>query len=131
MSHFDPAVLALLLAGSMALNFVLALWLIQVRRPQRPRAAECVTCGYDLRATVDGRCPECGTPFVAEAAGPPRVTHCSFCGRSNRETGQMAEGPGDVFICWLCAERCHGMILESRRAAASDPPDDASYHARG
>ncbi len=39
------------------------------------RAGRCAKCGYDLRGTIEPRCPECGTPFerakeAREAARP-------------------------------------------------------------
>jgi hypothetical protein len=33
------------------------------RRQTRILLGYCAECGYDLRATTDPRCPECGTPF--------------------------------------------------------------------
>ena len=39
-----------------------AIWLRgRVRRAVRRRRGLCPACGYDLRATTDARCPECGT----------------------------------------------------------------------
>jgi len=33
----------------------------------------CLRCGYDLRAMVERRCPECGLPFDPDAPPPPAV----------------------------------------------------------
>ena len=38
---------------------------------RRPPVLEghCVSCGYDLRGNVSGRCPECGTPVPPSGSG--------------------------------------------------------------
>jgi len=49
-----------------------ALWTVRMRRLRRTRrrllAGCCVACGYDLRGSPQGRCPECG--LVAAASLP-------------------------------------------------------------
>lgn len=52
-----------------------------------------------------------------------RNAYCSFCRRSHRDIGPLAEGPGNVFICGPCAELCGRLIAEetSRRASQPDP----------
>ena len=34
----------------------------------------CVTCGYDLRGTPSGRCPECGAPSSGQVHGTTAAT---------------------------------------------------------
>jgi hypothetical protein len=53
---FLPACVLGLPIGLMALR--------RPRRRRRRRCGQCVTCGYDLRATPD-RCPECGATMAA------------------------------------------------------------------
>lgn len=50
------------------LAFVFASWPIcsRVFRRKPHLLGTCSTCGYDLRGTQTGRCPECGSPFVSD-----------------------------------------------------------------
>jgi ATP-dependent Clp protease ATP-binding subunit ClpX len=48
-----------------------------------------------------------------------REAACSFCGKSQRETGPMVEGPKDVYICKSCVELCHNIIRQEVRKTAS------------
>jgi hypothetical protein len=41
-------------------------WAVRAPRERRRRRGLCVQCGYDLRASESGKCPECGMP-----TGPP------------------------------------------------------------
>lgn len=40
----------------------------RAKQRQRLREGLCLTCGYDLRASIE-RCPECGTPIPLKAVG--------------------------------------------------------------
>ncbi len=44
--------------------FVLLMLIVAGRRALRSRQGCCVTCGYDLRGTPHGQCPECGTALT-------------------------------------------------------------------
>jgi len=46
----------------LTLSSALALIRGPVRRAYRSRRGLCLNCGYDLRANISGRCPECGVP---------------------------------------------------------------------
>ena len=45
--------------------FALRTWLRQRRIRRRCAAGQCVACGYDLRGTPAGACPECGRAAAA------------------------------------------------------------------
>lgn len=63
---FQPGALKWFVAAGLALiGLALAPWASflrwrEQRRLARVRANQCIRCGYDLRAIVEGRCPECG-----------------------------------------------------------------------
>ena len=57
---FGGDALAILTAGLTSYAFV-----VHRRQRLRTMSNRCLTCGYDLRATTSGRCPECGTPNSA------------------------------------------------------------------
>jgi len=48
-----------------------------------------------------------------------REAVCSFCGKTQRETGPMVEGPRDVYICKSCVELCHNIIRQEVRKSAT------------
>lgn len=114
----DPQLLVALLAVSVAVNAVLMLF-ISRQRAAAPRSVPsniCRKCGYDIRASIGGKCPECGEPAVVVPTGG-RVTLCSFCSKSSVITGPHVEGPQDAYICAPCVELCH-QIIEINRVKA-------------
>ena len=44
-----------------------------------------------------------------------RSRQCSFCGKSERESGPIIEGPDNIFICAACVELCSTIIQQERR----------------
>jgi hypothetical protein len=52
-----------------------------------------------------------------ESEKPPvgTLTSCSFCGRSNRETGRQVEGPRQVYICDRCANTAVKLLRQGRK----------------
>ena len=106
------------LAGSIILNLYLIRAILQrAKATQSYKASACHKCGYDVRFTTDGKCPECGEPITAPTYDPQQVTQCSFCGKSNRQTGPQVIGPDGAFICAPCVELCYGVILKNREKA--------------
>jgi hypothetical protein len=106
----------------------LALFLIniyQYRARWKPyRAAACPNCGYDVRTTIDGKCPECGQAVAGRHSPTPLLTHCSFCGKSNQQTGPHVEGPSAAYICAACVELSHNVILKNRKLPHAPLPPD-------
>ena len=59
--------------GSLILGFVYLVWLTlamkedwrKIKERERKDFGECLSCGYDLRATPEC-CPECGTSVAAK-----------------------------------------------------------------
>ena len=54
------------------------------------------------------------TQWDAHEAQKPRLTRCSFCGKSNRETGPHVEGPGDTYICAICVDVAAELVRQGR-----------------
>jgi hypothetical protein len=59
-----------------------------------------------------------------------KVTTCSFCRRTNRETGRQMEGPwrvwgGRAYICAICVERCVKLVAQARAAGHIPAKSDA------
>jgi len=57
------------------------------------------------------------------AGGPRRRATCSFCGKSDRETGPLVEGQDGVSICADCVQLCSSIIQAERRRAGARPLD--------
>ena len=55
---------AIIASAPPAVFVLLAAWNWQKRRGRR-LAGLCAACGYDLRGSDSGRCPECGSPCIA------------------------------------------------------------------
>jgi len=49
--------------------------------------------------------------------GSGQGAKCSFCGRSQRNTGALVEGRGGAFICADCVQLCNTVVMEERRRA--------------
>jgi ATP-dependent Clp protease ATP-binding subunit ClpX len=48
--------------------------------------------------------------------------YCSFCRKSYREVGPLAEGPDEVFICYRCVLLCKDIIESERRRRGTEAP---------
>ena len=64
--------------------------------------------------------------MAPESTAPPSdhqrfPGYCSFCRKSYREVGPLAEGPDEVFICHQCVLLCKDLIEQElhRRGTAS------------
>ena len=47
---------------------------------------------------------------------------CSFCRKSYRDVGPLAEGPGDVYICGECIVLCQSILEQERRRRGTSKP---------
>lgn len=52
-----------------------------------------------------------------------RPGYCSFCRKSYKEAGSLAEGPDEVYICYHCVIACKNLIEEERRRRNIQPGD--------
>ena len=41
--------------------------------------------------------------------------YCSFCCKSYKDVGHLAEGPDDVFICAGCVKQCGDLIANASK----------------
>ena len=116
----DAELLIVLLSGSVALNAVMLLFVSRGAQwpPRAKPKSLCRRCGYDIRASFGGLCPECGEPATPPRQGERAISICSFCSKSNQQTGVQVEGPGNAYICAPCVELCHTIIGRNRATAA-------------
>jgi ATP-dependent protease Clp ATPase subunit len=102
-------------------------------------ALDCSFCGQGgrpLARSPGGRariCEECVRlcrDILADAAPPaghPPDPHCSFCGRSARDTPRLIAGPA-VFICDACTAAAAVCLAGSVRLDASGVCEDDALH---
>jgi ATP-dependent Clp protease ATP-binding subunit ClpX len=57
-----------------------------------------------------------------------RTAYCSFCRRSHRDVGPLAEGPDLVFICGGCAAAC-SRLIEDEQARLAGAASGGKGHA--
>jgi len=55
--------------------------------------------------------------------GPRRRVVCSFCGKTDRETGPLVEGRGGAYICADCVQLCSSVVQAERRHMGPRPLD--------
>jgi ATP-dependent Clp protease ATP-binding subunit ClpX len=66
---------------------------------------------YRLRTLLDWFSGGATTGENPYAASMLRAEgYCSFCGKSYRDVGPLAEGPSEVYICRRCVQRCGELI---------------------
>jgi hypothetical protein len=52
----------------------------------------------------------------------PRNAYCSFCRKSYRDIGPLAEGPDNVYICTSCVDLCQAILdQENCRRSSAGP----------
>jgi len=56
---------------------------------------------------------------------PSRITACSFCGKTNAQSGPHAEGPGGVYICEDCAYIALGICRNEKAKLSANRSNSA------
>ena len=56
----------------------------------------------------------------AESSRPTYPGYCSFCRRSYRDVGPLAEGPDQVYICYECTQACAKVITKEKEVIAME-----------
>jgi hypothetical protein len=111
-----PEYIQILLSLSIALNIALIALRISARRARSQKFnSKCRKCGYDIRSTISNKCPECGEIIVAPSPLRRELTHCSFCGKSNRQTGRQVEGPAGAYICSTCVDVAAKLLAQAEK----------------
>ena len=102
-------------------------YLRQAESPTDRRAA-CSKCGYDTRATINGICPERGTPTIPPRLPPPsRITRCIRC-KSSSQVGPQVMGPdGQSSIPLLRSSLSLGNYQEPSFVLMKDPVLQVEY----
>ena len=83
-------------------------------RPDDPARARCSRCGYDLRATLASRCPECGKPPFEPPNAEDAVDH-SVWDEPTLAREIVGPPPKDAitYAAWLTERRASTSTLET------------------
>jgi hypothetical protein len=63
--------------------------------------------------------------YLTEAV-MPKLLHCSFCGKSEKQIEKLVAGPGGLHICNECVETCQ-LVMHGDAQAAGRDFDPASW----
>ncbi len=67
---------------------------------------------------------ESGSTAAKPRAGKRVQYRCSFCGKEHLQVRRLIAGPGGIYICNECVDKCNEIMVEHEREAAGAPEDN-------